>query len=306
MGFGMDQEGFTVGAVKRYHERNVNIPPFWSRLKRDGITATGWSFTSAADADQRAEENCAKIARQLAAEGFDARGKLYYADRPVREQIIREFRDAGDEQNAVITRNAYGSFVLNASRMLFVDVDLPKPPPPPNPLVELVKGWLGKKAEPPPDQATVEARIVNRARAWASDHAPWSWRVYRTKAGLRFLAVHSEFALDSPLVRGAFDALGADPLYRHLCTMQKCFRARLTPKAWRCNYPAVPVVWPFIDAAAETKFKEWEAGYLKTCREWRTCQLLETIGSAAADPKLAELVAVHDETTRIEADLPLA
>ncbi len=284
----------------------MNIPPFWTRLKRDGITATGWSFTSAAEAEERAVENCGKIAQQLAAEGFNARGNLYYSNRPVREQIIREFRDAAGEQSAVITRNAYGSFVLNAARMLFVDVDLPKPPPPPNPLVEIVKGWLGKKGDPPPDGATVETEIITHARVWAHEHAPWSWRVYRTKAGLRFLAVHSEFALDSPLVRGAFDAIGADPLYRHLCTMQKCFRARLTPKAWRCDYPAMHVVWPFIDEAAEAKFKEWEAGYLARCRDWRTCQLLDTVGNNAADPHLAELIAVHDEITRIDADLPLA
>ena len=49
----------------------------------------------------------------------------YYPNRPFREQIIRELKDAAGQTSAVITRNAYGCLVLNTARMMFVDIDLP-------------------------------------------------------------------------------------------------------------------------------------------------------------------------------------
>jgi hypothetical protein len=283
----------------------MNIPPFWSRVKRHGVTATGWSFTSAAEAEKHAGENCIKIAHQLEAGGFDARGKHYYADHPVREPIIREFRDADGKPAAVVTRNGYGCCVLNAARLLFVDVDSPEASAA-SPLTKFVGRLFGRSAPPPSDPGAVEAEALANAEASARRHAPWLWRVYRTKAGLRFLAAHAAFDLDSSVVRKVFDALGADPLYRNLCTLQKCFRARLTPKPWRCGYTAAQMAWPFLDADAEARFKKWETGYADRCRGFRTCELLTTIGSASPSPALRELIAFHDETTQVTANLPLA
>ncbi len=76
---------------------------------------------------------------------------------------------------------------------------------------------------------------IAKAELWTRNHSDWGWRIYRTRAGLRLLATHALFDPETAAADGVFDALGADPLYRQLCKTQKCFRARLTPKYWRCE-----------------------------------------------------------------------
>ncbi len=66
-------------------------------------------------------------------------------------------------------------------------------------------------------------------------HPDWGWRIYRTKAGFRLLATHRPVFPSEPLAEEAFQEFKADILYRKLCVNQKCFRARLTPKSWRCG-----------------------------------------------------------------------
>ena len=281
----------------------MNIPPYWSRMVENGCAATGWSFVSASDAERVARENARQIAARLASGGLDSRGRSYYLDRPMREPIIREFRDAEGERNAVITRNAYGCSVLNTARMLFVDVDL-SPPPQQASLGSFFGRLFGKKPDPTPVPS--ESATLAQAEAWARSCAPWRWRVYRTKAGLRFMAVHTRFEHSNPVVQRVFDALGADPLYRKLCTVQKCFRARLTPKPWRCGHHSLSVHWPFAHAEAARAFDEWQRAYAERSQGWRTCELISEIGDATRDPALAELIATHDESTRIDAKLPLA
>jgi hypothetical protein len=146
--------------------------------------------------------------------------------------------------------------------------------------------------------------ILANAHAWASAHPGWQWRIYRTKAGVRLLATHALFTPSDPQVQQVFEAMGADPLYRKLCTNQQCFRARLTPKPWRCGIQAPSQRWPFASSQAEAEYDEWQAEYLARCREWATCELLEDHGPA--HPELAPLIAFHDATTRLGSGLPLA
>jgi hypothetical protein len=76
---------------------------------------------------------------------------------------------------------------------------------------------------------------MTKIENWSRNHPEWGWRIYRTRAGLRLLATQGLVEADSDVADGVFEALGADPLYRKLCKTQKCFRARLTPKPWRCG-----------------------------------------------------------------------
>jgi hypothetical protein len=48
----------------------------------------------------------------------------YYPNRPGRELVLEEIKNAAGELLAVVTRNSYGCRVLNTARVMFVDVDL--------------------------------------------------------------------------------------------------------------------------------------------------------------------------------------
>ena len=55
-------------------------------------------------------------------------------------------------------------------------------------------------------------------------------------------------------------ALGADPAFLHLCRIQGSFRARLTPKPWRCGQANPPGSFP-REPEAQAAFAEWLAQY---------------------------------------------
>jgi hypothetical protein len=209
----------------------------------------------------------------------------------MREPVLREMHNAAGEVTSVVTRNSYGCQVLNSIVALFVDVDFPDQKPKG---VGLFGSLFGRRAAEAQDPAKA---AITKASAWAKSHPGWNWRIYRTKAGLRLLATHALFDPSDPVCERVFSAVDADPLYRKLCQTQKCFRARLTPKPWRCKLPHVPARWPFEDAAQEHAFGNWDAKYQTTCRTKATCQLLDQ-GSGEVHAELREIVALHDEMTR--------
>jgi hypothetical protein len=276
----------------------MNFAKFWAKGTHQGFTCWRWSDSSLAEAASLAQEAARRLAARFAAGEKPGRG-YGYPDRPFREPVVREIKAPGGELAAVITRNSYGALVLNTARVMFVDVDLPAP---------ATTGWLRKlfgKPEPPAVRVTVES-VLAQAEAWNQGHPGWGWRVYRTKAGLRLLATHALFDAGGAPTEQVFDALGADPLYRRLCRTQKCFRARLTPKPWRCGFGNPPCRWPWPDAKMEARFKDWEARYQKACRDYATCDLAATPGSGQIDPTVQLILGVHDETTLVDSKLALA
>jgi hypothetical protein len=51
-----------------------------------------------------------------------------YGSRPLREEIVQVLDgESEDQPHAVLTRNRYGATVLNTTRLLFLDIDLPAP-----------------------------------------------------------------------------------------------------------------------------------------------------------------------------------
>jgi len=177
--------------------------------------------------------------------------------------------------------------------MMFVDVDLPERERPPS-LGTWLKGIFGGgKAEVPnPAPVQAETELLAKAERVVQRQSKWGWRIYRTRAGFRLLATHRLFEPGTVDSEPVFDELGADPLYRQLCKSQKCFRARLTPKAWRCKIP-LPPSWPWPDARAEERFKKWEVRYLAACHERATCELIATLGN----PQVPTLVLQGDTGT---------
>jgi len=118
-------------------------------------------------------------------------------------------------------------------------------------------------------------------------------------------ATHTQFDPNDAECNAAFDAVGADPLYRKLCEHQQSFRARLTPKPWRCGVRTPPARWPFQDAKAEQAFEKWSGRYATVSATRATCRLLSA-GNGAMHPSLQPIVELHDTLTRATSDLPLA
>ncbi len=120
------------------------------------------------------------------------------------------------------------------------------------------------------------------------------------------MATHEAFTSDHAMCRTAFEVFEADPLYRKLCATQKCFRARLTPKPWRCDLDKPRGRWPWGDAKTEARFRKWETEYAKVAVRYATCKLVGQFGNPQFDPALRELIEQHDRATQAESNLRLA
>ena len=311
------------------------IPRYWSRADSQATTPAGkrihfhvWrgSRSDPAEAESLAHEAVGRIASRIErGEGFPER--YAYGDRPLREEVLREFPGATDAApDAALTRNSYGALVLNAARLFFIDVDVPRarpaaPPSPvwalldrllgrpaaealPAPLRPVLEGILGPASAPAPADPAEAA--LERLRRWIAGHPDWRVRVYRTNSGLRYAVTHAPFGPTDEDALAAMSALGADPQYVRLCRAQKSFRARLTPKPWRVGMENPPSRFPYDGQEEERAMREWEARYARASEGFATCALLEELGSGAEHPDAGPLLRLHDEHARVGSGLPLA
>jgi hypothetical protein len=280
----------------------MHFPRYWTTARKKNVTAWGWSDDSLAHAASQAAERLQRVL-DLLSRGDRKRAQRYgYPGRPLREEVLREFRAADGTLRAAVTRNSYGCLVLNTTDLMFVDVDAPEAKE-----SGFLAGLFGFRQ---PDHTREPEAFTNtllaRVNDWVGRWPGWGWRVYRTAAGIRLLATHETFAPDHAMCRAAFDTFEADPLYQKLCAAQKCFRARLTPKPWRCDVDKPPGRWPWANEKTEARFRKWAAEYAKSAERHATCHLMRHFGNTNIDPGLRELVEFHDQATRAESGLPLA
>ncbi len=277
----------------------MNFPRFWQTAQTGKVTTWGWSDVSLEAALAKARERQARVLAWLAGGSKTELGRYGYPNRPMREEVLRAFPGSDGAPAAVLTRNSYGCIVLNTARLMFVDVDTPE-----GTFGGFFARLFGRKTLDP--QSALENALTEKLRAWTAARAGWRWRMYRTRAGVRLIAVHRPLAPDDPQVVEAFQHFGADRLYRALCKTQQCFRARLTPKPWRCDVSKPPWSWPWPNAEAEAHFREWEREYVEKTTPYATCRLLGEFGSAPAAPEFAAMIETHDRSTRAAEELPLA
>lgn len=278
----------------------MNFPKFWARGSSGDFSCWRWSSQNLAEAQSLANTAAQQLADRFRAGGYSPKHGGYYPNRPFREQVLQEIKNDAGEISTVVTRNSYGCAVLNTARVMFVDIDLPEPK---------ATGGLFKRLFGKPDltpSVNLRNATMTKIENWTRNNPDWSWRIYRTRAGLRLLATQGLVEADSDVADGVFAALSADPLYRKLCKTQKCFRARLTPKPWRCGIRSKPERWPWLDAKAEKKFQNWEARYQVSSTNWATCELLRQIGSASVHPEVESIIKLHDAATRVGSNLQLA
>jgi len=287
----------------------MKIPQYWSKATADGVNPQGqkvsfscwrWSDHSEDDARESALAAARRVVQRIIlGERLDRYG---YGETPLREEVIRRFNDDQGQAVAAVVRNTYGSLVLNAAGVFFLDLDFP-----PVPVGEQIRHFFarlfGRSASSP--IARREEASLERLERFVAENRGWGLRVYRTFAGLRAVATHDLFDPAAPATVGVMEALGTDPLYIRLCKAQGCFRARLTPKPWRCGHGANVIRWP-RDSQQQERFEAWLTKYETVQEGYATCRFLKTLGDDRVHPQVASLLRLHDEMTRCLGSLELA
>lgn len=292
----------------------MHFPKYWARGEWNGTKPDGqkwhqlaWDYSdeSPEHAQTRAHEKARKLGETALSTSASA-NEYPYTDRPVREPILRTLDHAEEECAAVITRTAYGSEVLNTERLMFVDVDLPLP-------YETAVGFFaglnrlfrGESFTPTTRAATPETLLAILTQ-WQASNPAWIFRAYRTHSGLRYIVTSAWQDPLSDLTHKVLTALGCDARYQQLCKVQKSFRARLTPKPFRCGCDNPPVSFPYGNAQQEALMSQWIAAYQQIAGRFATCRFLSNIGTGAPSSAIGALIAEHDLQTKAASNLPLA
>ena len=263
------RDRFLPGDASRAYRatRTLSAPgPGGGRLFRTG---TGVSLLSQAEADamaaERARSNLA--AAQAGGEGgLDA--YAYSVDRPL-EPVIETLTGPAGGEIARITLNSYGALVMNSRSALFADID--------------------------GDDGTARLERVTRERP------ELAFRVYGTPAGSRYLCTSHSFDPAAPETTALLERLGSDPKYVLLCRIQRCFRARLTPKPWRAGQRPITV------SSTEGVSRDELDRFLGTMSGYAAARFLRAVGATTEPlPEIATLVEQHDRWCQATSDRPLA
>ncbi|MBP7050386.1 MAG: hypothetical protein KBE65_05165 [Phycisphaerae bacterium] len=287
----------------------MRIPRHWTKGSYTGrddqgkevtYSAWGWSLDSPGAAKEDAIARARRIFDHLV-NGKDL-GTYEYSDRPLREEIVETLQDGGKEV-AIVTRNRYGALVLNAASVLFADVDYPRvrATGPWDAVLLVFSGARRRRRAAALQEATLAA-----VREWSQENPSQAFRIYRTRAGLRLLFVDKLYEPKSEETGRILLELGSDPLYRTLTLKQECFRARLTPKPWRCGCKNPPHQYPWKDPQAERAYRDWERRYEQASRRYGVCEFVEACGAVASNDVIGAVVELHDRRTGGGPDMELA
>ncbi len=281
----------------------MHIPRAWIKSsgtgrKPDGselpVSTWGWGDDEGAARRSAADRLQRLIGRISRGEPFPR--KYAYNSRPLREEILEVIdSDGSGRPEAIVTRNSYGAQVLNTARLLFLDIDLQ-----PISLLQRLRRLFGS------GQDNSEEAVLARLRSALTSYGRATFRVYRTASGFRVMAIDREFEPTGRDTQDLMRITGTDPAFARLCATQSCFRARLTPKPWRCGGPVPPGRHPRTDGDLRRQFASWLAGYEKISADYAACRYVASIGNGSPRGAAGMLVELHDRITRCTEPLPLA
>lgn len=292
------------------------IPRFWTTADDHvpgphgldlALRVWGWSTTSVADAAAVAADRLAQI-RQKAAAGEDLASAKYYPRLPLREETLAEVTGPDGALLAVVTRNRYGAEVLNTDALLIADVDLPEGADPGSGGVVSGGGLLGRlfgrRQEDRPAVPGPEEAALQRIQAFADAHPDLGVHAYRTAAGLRVLVTGGDLPPGTAAAEQVLRDLESDPVYIQLCTTHQTYRARLTPKPWRCGHQAKTVTWPYAEGLVG-QAERWLGRYHELSSGYASTHHLSSVGPAPTEQERL-VIETHDWISRSAEDLPLA
>lgn len=275
----------------------------WARVREElqtprgerSLSGVGWSNVSLAEAEVMAQAHLqVHRARMLDGDERRAGGYPYTDGRPLQEEIVDTLNAADGSPLALITRNAYGALVLNCEKVLFIDLDFENFVPQRSFLSRL----FGKSE-------SVEDAALAHAERVAARTPNWGFRIYRTKAGLRLVLESVLADAKDPFWIALLEAFGSDPMYVKLCQSQQSFRARITPKPWRCGVPRPALRFPYASERERAQTAQWVSAYERKAEQFATCQLLRGVGPRGASASIDKVLALHDRFA-LNAERPLA
>ncbi|MBI5301426.1 MAG: hypothetical protein HY868_04755 [Chloroflexi bacterium] len=267
----------------------MKIPKYWAQGKysldtNESFTAWRWSDTSYEQAQQLANDKAREIALKF--QNGQQLDRYSYGRNPLREEIVQSIKNANGNEIGIVTRNLYGALVLNAAQAMFIDID-----------------FSDKESRAVSASERVYLQTIEQ---WAQAHRDWTLRVYRTFGGMRCLITNEIFDPTQESSLAVLRGLKSDPLYVTLCRQQESFRARLTPKPWRCGANQPPSRYPWENVRQERNYREWEQAYQRAASRFITCRLLKQIGDATTHPNVAPILSTHDEMACSTNNLNLA
>ncbi len=284
----------------------MKIPKYWAKGTQslpgpDGrmvaFSCWHWSDVSVAEAQQKANARALNVAQKFL--NHQTLDRYSYGDRPLREEVVQVVPGRSTPEAGLVTRNGYGALVLNTANVMFIDIDFPSGADGGS-LVGRLKGLFGKP------QPTLEERACQEIVAWARTRPDLGLRVYRTFGGLRCLVTNTLFDPRQEESAALMRSLKSDPLYIQLCRVQECFRARLTPKPWRCGVKLPPSRYPWENSVHEARYRAWEREYTQAASPYVVCKLLQQIGPRQVHPEVEPVLTLHDRFTCAAADRKLA
>lgn len=264
--------------------RDVEVPVDERLFGIPRVSVWGASNNSTEEARQQAKARAERF-KELAAGGFDRLREYEYWNGYIREEVLDEVHAVDGRVLAVLTRNSYGAMVLNSEAVLFGDIDVPE--------AGFITRLLQKFGKQKKDKDYYLAKIGH----YQESNPQYTFRVYETFAGLRFVITNQVFAADSEQVRSLFTDLGVDPLYLRLCKHQTCFRARLTPKPWRIDMERPASRFPRESRGDQGAFETWLRNYQVASAKVSVVKLLATFGADAMHPDIGRVMTVHDRHT---------
>lgn len=148
-------------------------------------------------------------------------------------------------------------------------------------------------------RSLTEWRFIEHLRMIGIIDPSLSFRIYRTKAGLRVF--ESSRLWDINTNSNGVDLLrcvGSDIVYWSLCKRQKCFRARLTAKPWRIGLSRMNFKYP--GAQESVLFKGFCEKYDKLSKGFRAAYFFKSIGSGCVNEEASLLIKKHDNNAQSE------
>jgi hypothetical protein len=284
----------------------MKIPKYWAQSVQSAQNPDGswfrlsswqWSDSSTDQASQSALARVKELVDRVTR--GETLNRYSYGERPLREESIQSVSGARNKELGVITRNAYGALVLNATQAMFVDIDFQDEAPAARLSAQLRK-LTGKTAP------TQEETISDGIRQWAANNPGIGIRLYRTYGGLRGLITSEVFSPSDENTQEILGELSNDTLYVKLCRDQDCFRARLSPKPWRCGMEKPPSRFPWQDIKSELEYRSWEEKYKAAASRYGVCRLITQIGSTEVHPDVEPILSLHDQWCCSDHDVQLA
>jgi ribosomal protein S6E (S10) len=240
----------------------------------------GGSNYSREDADQDALKRIKNIEQII--QGQMPLDEDYEAD------IIEEIIDRLDEQN-VVTRNRYGSLVLNSDTQMFIDVD--------NVALGLWDKLFNKgKSKKEINLARIRKTISKRK------YSELGFIIYETFKGYRIAVTGDKLDPRSKKSKSMMKDFKADYLYRLLCRKQNCYRARLTPKPHRIGQPRLKMVYPNRSEDEQAHHESWVKSYDDKSSNFITCKKIEQHGRVLRN----RILDYHDQVCRVGYNQKLA